>query len=208
MGWTSYQATHFYNGGQINRKKECDSYFLDGLNAGWYEIKHSVMRGATYYAAITPQKRYVKTSSGESVEDIPAPEQKTFGVVVLTRTGHNKEFWYKLISEDMGPAESQCPNSVLRLLDKTDDAYALAWRARCEKNNAHPQLNKLPVGTIISFDSYDKKSYDKKSYDKKEKIRLIKRAPAYQFKTTWWECMDHNAYYAKKRIPKDFVVEQ
>lgn len=198
MGWTSYRATHFYNGGQINRKKECDSYFLDGLNTGWYEIKHSVMRGATYYAAITPQKRYVKTSGGESVENIPVHEQKTFGVVGLTRTERNSEFWYKLITENMGPAESQCPRSVLRLLDKTDDAYALAWRERCEKNNEHPQLNELPVGTIISFDSYDKK----------EKIRLIKRAPAYQFKTTWWECMDHDAYYAKKRIPKDFVVEQ
>ena len=36
MGWTGYYPTHFNSGGKINRKAECDAYFTEGLNQGFY----------------------------------------------------------------------------------------------------------------------------------------------------------------------------
>ncbi len=38
MGWTSYHATHYKPGGSIDRKAECDEYFMGGLNVGHYQI--------------------------------------------------------------------------------------------------------------------------------------------------------------------------
>lgn len=58
MGWTSYQATYFANG-KINRKAECDAYFMKGVNAGHFEILKSSMRGSVYYAAVKDMVRYV-----------------------------------------------------------------------------------------------------------------------------------------------------
>ena len=54
MGWTEYIATHITPKGQIDRKKECDAYFLEGLNRGFYEVVKSRMVGSVYYAAVTP----------------------------------------------------------------------------------------------------------------------------------------------------------
>ena len=111
MGWTEYYATHFTSKGIIDRKKECDAYFLEGLNRGFYDIVKSRMVGSVYYAAVMPLKRYQKDSSGkyikdtngkEIIEDIPQDQREVFGFVMLTsiRDGY---FAYKPISEDMGP---------------------------------------------------------------------------------------------------------
>lgn len=57
MGWTSYHATH-YKKGTVDRKAECDAYFMEGLNAGYYRIIKSVLVGSVYYAAVENLKRY------------------------------------------------------------------------------------------------------------------------------------------------------
>ena len=56
MGWTSYHATHYKNG-KVNRKAECDAYFTEGLNEGFYRLEKSTMIGSVYYAAVTGLKR-------------------------------------------------------------------------------------------------------------------------------------------------------
>ena len=39
MGWTGCHATHYKRNGDIDRKAECDGYFLEGLNA--WSLSHS-----------------------------------------------------------------------------------------------------------------------------------------------------------------------
>ena len=52
MGWTSYHATYYKRNGSIDRKAECDAYFLEGLNRGHYEVLKSAVVGSVCYAAV------------------------------------------------------------------------------------------------------------------------------------------------------------
>lgn len=81
-------------------------------------ITCSTQIGRTVYAAF-------RTSSGE-----------VLGLVVLTdRRGG--QFGYKLISEDMGPCESDCPAAILNLLSNpAPNDWARAWRERCRAKHA------------------------------------------------------------------------
>ena len=196
MGWTSYHATYYKNG-QIDRKAECDAYWLEGLNAGHFEVVKSAMVGTVYYAAIRALKKYVgKDDNDKSIyEDIPEDQRETFGVVFLTHTDMKDyyNFAYKDMSEDMGPAESKCPMGIIKLLSPTTHEYALAWRARCVEN-AKKKKNGVEIGTMIEFEDYSG-----------ETVRLIKRSPAYQFKTAWFEIVGKHLYFQKKNIPWDRV---
>ena len=110
MGWTSYHATHYNKNGSVNRKAECDGYFLEGLNRGYYEVLKSAIVGRIYYAAVRPLLK----ASGDEYEPIPENERITFGVVMLTstKTKDYYNFSYKIVTEDMGPAEYTCPESI------------------------------------------------------------------------------------------------
>ena len=57
MGWTGQHATH-YKRGTVDRKAECDAYFMEGLNAGFYNVLKSALVGSVYYAAVQNVKRY------------------------------------------------------------------------------------------------------------------------------------------------------
>ena len=86
MGWTSYHATHYKNG-KVDRKAECDAYFMEGLNRGYYNILKSSMVGKVYYAAVKPLKKYDNDNDGNQIiVDIPINEQEVIGVVFLTST--------------------------------------------------------------------------------------------------------------------------
>lgn len=202
MGWTEYQARHFTNGGQINRKAECDAYFLEGLNRGHYKVIKSAMRGSVYYGAIMPLKRPQRAENGDYLvnadgwyiyEDVPENEREVYGVVVLTytRKGH---FGYKIISETSGPCEDRCPNSILDSLSPTNSKWANEWRDRCRTNAAKPSISKLPIGTEIEFEHRGKI------------VTLRKSAPRYQFKTPFWINDADFTYFSKKRIPVDFRI--
>lgn len=162
MGWTGQHATHYKNG-RVDRKAECDAYWLEGCNKGYYSVVKSAMVGSTYYAAI---KALMRKNKEGVLEPIPESEQKTFGVVFLTTVDSRSyyNFNYKDIDESCGPAQSDCPSSIIRLLSETDDEWALKWRKRCLENEekrkeARKQkvvLNNLPAGTVIEFQSkYD-----------------------------------------------------
>lgn len=150
MGWTSYHATHYKNG-KIDRKAECDAYFMEGLNRGYYDILKSSMVGSTYYAAVKPLKKY----DNDILVDIPTNEQRVFGVVFLTSTNSKDyfNFSYKDLSETCGPFSYDCPKGILDLLSPTDNEFANEWRAQCRKNlekKRNPKaLNNLPEGSVI-----------------------------------------------------------
>lgn len=84
-------------------------------------------------------------------------ESGIFGVVILTDYDrYNGMFYTKVVSEDMGPCECDCPKHVLDKLSPTDHEYAIEWRKRCEaKRKAKTErrkndgLAKLPYGTKI-----------------------------------------------------------
>lgn len=162
MGWTSYHATHYKNG-KVDKKAECDAYWIEGLNAGHYEVVKSSMVGNVYYGAIKPLlKRNGTDDNGKDVYvEIPKDEQEVFAVIFLTSVNSRDyyNFGYKDMDETMLPYCFDCPIGILNLLSKTDNEYALEWRKKCyekhdekkdEKKNPN-SLKNLPVGAKISF---------------------------------------------------------
>lgn len=158
MGWTSYHATHYKNG-KIDRKAECDAYFLEGLNRGFYDVLKSSMIGSTYYAAVKPLKKSSsKDENGKCIYvDIPAEEQYVFAAIFLTSTNAKNyyNFSYKDMDETCGPCYNECPKGILDLLTPTESEWANQWRKACYENHAQKKKNKpsslsrLPVGSVI-----------------------------------------------------------
>lgn len=179
MGWTSY---HLDDTTPKGRKAEIDSMNTWSRDGESSRVLRSVMRGSTYYAAIewtTPEKREV------------------WAAVYLTQI-NNKEyfnFYYKDMSEDMGPCECNAPAAILDLLTPTTSKYANAWRTRCRENLDRPKLGDLPIGTRIKI------IFPGKTYT------ATKCAPAYQFKTTWY-LLDTGEYMPKSRIKKFEIITE
>ena len=158
MGWTSYHAEHYKNG-KIDRKAECDAYFLEGLNRGHFDVLKSAMVGSTYYAAVKPLKKSGgKDENGNYIYvDRHESEQFVFAVVFLTSTDSKDyfNFSYKDMSEDMCPFQCDCPKSILDLLSPTDNENANEWRKICYENYANKKkyktnsLSRLPVGSVV-----------------------------------------------------------
>ena len=160
MGWTSYHAT-YYKKGKIDRKAECDAYWTEGLNRGYYNVLKSAMVGSTYYAAIQPLKKNVeKNERGENIyEDIPENEREVFAVIFLTSTDIKQyfNFAYKPMDETVGPYQYDCPKGILDLLTPTDNEYAKEWRKKCYEKHEKKKnsIGKLPIGTKIKFTRHD-----------------------------------------------------
>ena len=195
MGWTWQHATHYKNG-KVDRKAECDAYFNEGLNAGWYHIEKSALVGTVYYAAIRQLRRFVPGTNGKETETIPESEQTVFGIVFLTGTNIKDyfNFGYKDMDESMHPYYYDCPAGILKLLSPTDSASANEWRENCRQRAAQKKADKknpdslenLPIGTVIRV------------RDKE----LVKTAPMAQFKTPFWMRTDAYLYHSKKEIKR------
>lgn len=202
MGWTETTATYHYPNGTINRKAECDAYFMESLNRGYYHVVKSTMKGSTYYAAVMPLKRPKKDGAGKTMEDasghtiyenIPNVDREIVGVVIRTYV-RDGNFGYKIIDETCGPCYYDCPKSILDVLTETDSKYAIEWRKKCYETAKQVSISKLPIGTEIQF-----------SYNGNE-ITLRKSAPMYQFKTPFWMNDANCTYFSKKRIPNNFKI--
>ena len=197
MGWTSYHATHYKNG-KIDRKAECDAYFIEGLNSGFYDVLKSSMVGSTYYAAVRPLK---KSGANGSYVDIPEEEQEVFAAVFLTSTNAKDyfDFSYKNMDETYGPCERKCPKGILDLLTPTENKYANAWRKACRENlikkNNPNALSKLPVGSEIKYKTYNG-----------EEVIAYKHPPAYQFKRPFWYLKGRGMYVRTGNIPDNYEV--
>lgn len=196
MGWTSYYATR-YKKGKIDRKAECDTYFMEGLNRGHYNVLKSAMVGSVYYAAVQDMVTATKQEDG-SYKYTPINDGKIWCAVFRTST-KGGEFYYKDMSEFELPFYCECPKSILKLLSPTDNDYATEWRSRCyeyhNEKSSKDSLNNLPVGSIIEI-----------NVPNNGITQLVKMSPAYQFKTNWWKIRGESKYYPKTRIPKDYKV--
>lgn len=203
MGWTGQHAT-YYKKGTVDRKAECDAYFMEGLNAGHYNVLKSALVGSVYYAAVQTLKRNTgrKDENGNFIiEDIPEDERETWAAVFLTSVNSRDyfNFMYKDMSETMGPCEDRCPASILKLLSPTDSEWGNEWRERCRKRieeKKNPRtLSNLPIGAVIRFTQLNGKV-----------IELLKHPAAYQFKRPFWYNSNDNTYMPVKRIPDSYEV--
>lgn len=176
MGWTSYHVD-----GNIDKKAECRK------NIGeLYPVLKDTMRGNTYYAAVKNEN-----PDSEHYGDV-------FGLVIKTSVD-NKEYFnfaYKMIEDNMGPCEAECPKAILDLLTPTDSKWANEWRDRCYKNLEHTKnrasFNSLPIGTKVQLT------------DSSGRIHiLVKEPPCFQFKTWYWYDETFNGYVKKKYVTAD-----
>ena len=180
MGWTSYHATHYKNG-KVDRKAECDAYFLEGLNRGHYEVVKSAMRGAIYYAAVKHLVKYVgRDEDGKSIyESLPKEDQSTFAAVFVTSVDNNDyyNFSYKDMEESMGPCYYDCPVNILNVLSPTDSEFANNWREQCRQKakGTSKLLRNLPVGTKIQVTM----PFETRLFKKDERVVLEKYKPLY-----------------------------
>ena len=191
MGWTSYRATYYKNG-KVDRKAECDAYFMESLNRGHFKVLKSSMVGSVYYAAIENQVKYVGTDeNGKSIyEPLEESEKKVWAAVFLTSV-KDGDFYYKDMDEDMIPFAYDCPKGILDLLSPTEKEGALEWRRLCEEKRNKKKNNiikDLPYGSKVEWTRWDG-----------EKFILIKQPPAYQFKTWWWQ-IEGKRQYTKKTL--------
>lgn len=178
MGWTNQHAKHYYANGSINRKAECDDYLTFEAGDRKSEVLKSAMKGNVYYAAIKYTDKKENTA-------------RVYGIVILTHSAmkYYLNFWYKGMSEDDGPCEDECPKGILDLLTETDNNYALDWRERCRNNlKQSKSLSSVKIGEVIEF-----------KYGS-DIIRAKKMAPAYQFKTPWFQIVGENHYIKKNHI--------
>ena len=187
MGWTSYHATYYKNG-KIDRKAECDAYFLEGLNRGYYNVLKSALVGSTYYAAVQHLKSYIgEDESGKAqYEDVPENEREIFAAIFLTSTDSRDyfNFSYKDMSENSGPYKYDCPKGILDLLSPTDNKFALEWRKACYENIARKKsstsLMNLPVGTqimvVMPFDT---------NHFKEGQIVILEKRKSWSNRTMW-----------------------
>lgn len=195
MGWTWQHATHYKNG-KVDRKAECDAYFTEGLNSGWYKIEKSALVGTVYYAAIRQLRRFVPGTNGKETEAIPESEQTVFGIVFLTGTNVKDyfSFGYKDMDESMCPYYFDCPAGILKLLSPTDNESANEWRARCRQKAAEKKaaksdpdsLENLPIGTVIKCREHE----------------YVKTEPMAQFKRPFWMRTDEYSYASKSDIKR------
>lgn len=200
MGWTGYHATHYKQNGSIDRKAECDAYFLEGLNRGHYEVLKSTVVGSVYYAAVRNLRRCAgKDENGNYIYEY-VENQPVWAAVFLTQIDSKDyfNFYYKDLSEDMGPYECDCPVSILNLLSSTDNECALEWREKCrkraEQKKSPTALANLPIGARIQF-----------QYGGGTKT-VVKHPPAFQFKRSFWYDPAEHTYIPARRIPNDYTV--
>ena len=135
MGWTEYHATHYKANGSVDRKMECDAYFMEGLNRGHFKVLKSCIKGKIYYAAVQSLKRFDgKNEAGEYVYT-PIENGPVWAAIFIVET-NSKDYYnfaYKDMDETMGPLYNDCPESILKLLSETDNELALAWRKACRE---------------------------------------------------------------------------
>lgn len=125
MGWDGVEFKKDFTNKEIKK-------YLDD----WYSPIDSAIINGTYYAAVSYRgnKRSKKVISGL--------------VVLIQIEKKEKILMTKEIPEDMGPAESDCPTRIIKLLSPTKNRIALRWRQECLDNDNY---NSIPT---IFFGNY------------------------------------------------------
>lgn len=133
MGWTSIYVKELEYDAKTktyNRKAFLDKDYSCETDEYKWEVLKSSMVGTTWYGAC----RRTNKKTGESI---------VYGETTLTAID-NMEFFYKEVSEDMGPYTIECPIGILNLLSPTDNSYAQQWRNKCRAN----AINKCYINSL------------------------------------------------------------
>lgn len=122
MGWTSFSKWECERNarGDVDKRATMTS---EVEHYGDQEVVKAAMGGGNYYAVVRNVKR-----------------DEHYLLVCLTRVSGG-EFWYKDMSDTMGPVYYDCPKSILDLADKLcpcderydPHGYAKAWRDKCRE---------------------------------------------------------------------------
>lgn len=208
MGWTGYYCTRYKNG-KVDVKGELDSIANWTKESGYYhKVLKSSMVGSVYYAAI-------------EIGGADEP-RRVFAMICRTSTTWKDgcNLFYKYMSEDMGPNEDKCPESILNLLTDTEYEAAKEWKERCRKYHEKRKLAKkdkyslknLPVGSTIDF----MLPYDTNVYGRGDYITLKKRIIGWKYvfnrKTGAHERKDNIVWtdghyrWKEKIIPENYRV--
>ena len=141
MGWTT---TCTYSGGGIRRYLDAE-FASDHPDYPRREVLKSAMKGSTeYYAAL----RRTHRDTGKTL---------TFALVVLVsykpREADGYTLGWKDMDESMGPYITNCPASILDLLDPPTNENAKRWREACRARAARVTLAResLMPGTCIEL---------------------------------------------------------
>lgn len=147
---------------------------------------------------------YAAVQNHDDAEYTPG---KVWCLVVLMHNMRNSRdgmnFYYKDLSDSMGPAEDTCPASILDLLSPTDSKYSNEWRARCRKAIAQAEKSKIADGTIVEFGH----PFKFVSGHEAARFRFVKEG-----RRTYWAALDQdNAFRFNCRLPKtwhrhDFTI--
>ncbi len=108
---------------------ETDSYTVSPLRV--------VNHGSTWYAAVQYVPKNDACAIPFSEYDVKPGAPVVLALIFLTRNSKRDGFGYKDMSESLGPVESTCPASVLKMLSplKPSAEWAQAWRDRCTARN-------------------------------------------------------------------------
>ena len=125
------------------------SISMDQVGRSTEEIKEFLVReweGSGHYKVIECSK--VGNIVYQAVKSLENGE--VFASVTITSFEQGEFFW-KVITEDMGPVYYNCPQKILNNLSPTKNKYALSWRAKCE-NVAISKRAKFTDGDILLFE--------------------------------------------------------
>lgn len=142
MGWTSFSTDYAITDrrGHVNKQ----ATMTHELESWGDAVVRAGMGGGNYYAVVLNK------------------EGKAFLMVALTKV-RDGEFYYKEMSDTMGPYEHECPKAVLDLADELcpcneeydPNGYAKAWRDKCRASlaeKANPTaFSKVKVGDCIEW---------------------------------------------------------
>ena len=148
-----------------------------------YEVVKDALVGTTYYAALRSKE------TGE-----------VHALVILTRIHPHEycNFGMKWVDETMGPTQCDCPESILKLLSPTDSKYALEWREACRQTRREKKekpLLKAPIGSRLRVTLHNGETRE-----------VIKRAPAYQFKSWWLSVVGAMSYVPRNRVQSAEII--
>lgn len=140
MGWTE---THLDYGEKA--KDYLDETFTWEYDSNGKHFKNRVLKSgiknySTYYAAIES----LNCNNGE---------KEVFAVITLVRFNNTYfNFGYKDMDETYGPYQTDCPESILKLLTPTTNELAKQWREKCwNKIAKRKQLSKVKDGEAITI---------------------------------------------------------
>lgn len=120
MGWTAGKLDGPYSA-RAAIEFEFDAEFAA-------RVIDTYTRGGVIYAA-------VEAHNGHDV----------FALVLLTER-HNGVLFTKPVSEDMGPAQVDCPARILDQLTEPSNEHARRWRERCAARQALARARRARAG--------------------------------------------------------------